>query len=162
MPSTKKTSTRKIKNLKEVIQKIKNSMKNDWAVNKTLKKKRNQIGKQMLAQKEKELKNLMNKKKLDFANESNVRFFSDEVLENAKESTAKEMKEKEGRYVSAKARTRKLIKNEKNMKNYLSKMAMKGARTRAILEARWRAQNEYEEARRAFNEYVKKQQKQKL
>jgi len=157
----KKTSTRKIKNIKNVIEKIKNSLKNNWGVSKTMKKKRNQVGKMILAQKEKELKNILNKKKLDFANESKVRFFSNEALENTSEPTAKEMKAKEGRYVSAKARTRKLIKTEANLNEYLARTEARAKKTREILEARWKAENAYHESQLAFARALKKLQDKK-
>lgn len=131
-------------------------MKNDWGTRKTLKKKRNQVGKMLLAHKEKELKNLMETRKLGFANESKVRFFSNAVVENASEPTAKEMKAKEGRYVSAKARTRKLIKNEKNYAKYIAETRARAAKTRAILDARWKAENDYHESQLRFERAIQK------
>ena len=163
----KQTATRKLKNTKHVIEKLKNVLKNNWGVKKTMKKKRNQLAKMMIAQKEKELQELKKISAIQFKNNSNVRFFEKGnnlglSVENAKEATAKEQKERIGRYVSAKARTRKVLKNQEEMKKYLNKTAKKGAETRAILERRWKAQNsfeEYMETLRKQMEYAKKGKK---
>ena len=139
MPA-QKSKTKKMKNLKNAIQKVENALKNDWGVSKTLKKKREQIGKQLLAQKKKELDALKALKKFKIAEEADVRFFSKEYeqLENLKEATAKNQKEKEGRYVSAKARTKRLLRNEKNMKKYLDKIKVQSMMVRKKLDERYK------------------------
>jgi hypothetical protein len=146
----KATATRKVKNTKKVIEKLKDVLQNNWGVKKTMKKKRNQLAKMIIAQKEKELQELKKISGIQFKNNSNVRFFEKgnnlaRAVENAKETTAKEQKERTGRYVSAKARTRKVLKNEEEMKKYLNKTAKKGVETRAVLERRWKAENDFEE-----------------
>jgi hypothetical protein len=159
----RKTQTRKIRNLKSVIQKLQNALKDNWGVSKTQKHKRNQVGKMILEQKERELEELKKLHKLDFTNESAVRFFSranNNALENTKEATAKEMKEKTGRYVSAKARTRKVIQSDEEMKKYIDTIRRKGEKTREILEKRWKAENNAEEARIKFERYMAKMKKQ--
>ena len=146
----KANATRKVKNTKKVIQKLKDVLQNNWGVKKTMKKKRNQLAKMIIAQKEKELQELKKISGIQFKNNSNVRFFEKgnnlaRAVENTKETTAKEQKERTGRYVSAKARTRKVLKNEEEMKKYLNKTAKKGVETRAVLERRWKAENDFEE-----------------
>ncbi len=145
----KQTATRKVKNTKEVIEKLKNVLKNNWGVKKTMKKKRDQLAKIMIAQKEKELQELKAGKGIKFKNDSNVRYFKRNnnlrAANNEKEATAIESKEKTGRYTGSKTRTRKVIKSNEEMKKYLNKTAKKGAETRAILERRWKAQNNFEE-----------------
>lgn len=145
----KVAATRKIKNTKEVIQKLKNVMKDNWGVKKTQKRKRNQLAKMIIAQREKELKEFKAEKGIGFKNESDVRFFKRnndlKAANNEKEATALESKEKTGRYTGSKTRTRKVLKNEEEMKKYLNKTAKKGVETRAVLEKRWKAENDFEE-----------------
>jgi hypothetical protein len=160
----KATATRKIKNTKAIIQKLKNVMKDNWGVKKTQKKKRNQLAKMIIAQREKELDKLKEEKGIVFKNESNVRFFKKNnnftAANNEKEATALETKEKIGRYTASKTRTRKVIKNEEEMKKYLNATAKRGAQTRAILERRWKAQNNAEEERERFEKYMEMLRKQ--
>ncbi len=154
MPKKAKNQTRKMKNLKNAIQKVENALKNDWGVSKTLKKKRDQIGKQLLAQKKKELDALKAMKKLKIAEEADVRFFSKEYeqLENLKEATAKNQKEKEGKYVSAKARTKRLLRNEKNMKKYLDKVKVQSMMIRKKLDERYKIMDKLAEEAEAAAE----------
>lgn len=162
---TKKNSKarqQKIKEIQNVISKISNAMANNWAVNKTLKKKRDQVGKQLLAQKQKELEHLKKlSKKITFTQESAVRFFNKNMppavnntkKNNAKETTAENTKPREGKYVGSKTRTKRVLKNLNDMKKYVEKMAARAAIYKPKIEAQWARkmqQDELEESEKKF------------
>lgn len=157
-----KSQQKKIKEIENVIAKVKNAMANNWAVNKTLKKKRDQVGKQILAQRQKELNHLKKlSKKITFTQESAVRFFEKNApptvnatkKNNAKETTAENTKPREGKYVGSKTRTKRVLKNLNDMKKYVEKMASRAAIYKPKIEAQWARkmrQDELEESEKKF------------
>ena len=168
--TVKNTATRKqkIKEIEKVIAKVKNAMANNWAVKKTLKKKRNQIGKQILQQRQKELNDLKKlQKKIQFTEESAVRFFkkNDPPTENTtrknntRESTANNTRGREGRYTASKTRTKRVLKDLNNVKQYVNKTRALYARERPKIEAQWARKMFRDELAESENAFVKSLQK---
>lgn len=157
-----KARQQKIKEIEGVIAKVKNAMANNWAVNKTLKKKRDQIGKQILAQRQKELEHMKKmSKKISFTKESAVRFFQKNEApsvnatkkNNTKETTAENTKGREGRYAGTKTRTKRVLKDLNNVKKYVDKIAAHAAVYKPKLEKQWAKKiqrDEMEESDKAF------------